>query len=215
MSAKSDRSVCAHRRSCSLIWNASVELHARCVLDEKRSLMRLPRGFLHGSDVAASDCGAAVAVVGDCCDSFVGHFDGSGQLRRLDVVESSPSSDRVSVLEFVPDSADPVAAAPLALRAFDPFPFFCRVFFGEAALLDWPPGVFFNACLTCIVTSFWIIDLASFFASHWMRSWSCCRLAGSSASISIADSSVAWVCMTSLAFFLSVRESSLSRWCWR
>jgi hypothetical protein len=77
-SVKSDRSVCAHRRSCSLTWNISVELHIHCVLDEKRSLMRLPHGFLHGSAIAAADCVATVAVAGDCCDGFVGHFDGSG-----------------------------------------------------------------------------------------------------------------------------------------
>jgi hypothetical protein len=77
-SAKGNRSVCAHRRSCSLIWNVSVELHIRCSIDEKRSLMRLPRGFLHGSAVDAADCVAAVAVAGDCCDGCVGHCGGCG-----------------------------------------------------------------------------------------------------------------------------------------
>jgi hypothetical protein len=43
---------------------------------------------------------------------------------------------------FVPAAAGPSAATPLALQALDPFPFFCRVFFGDAAFLDCPPGVF-------------------------------------------------------------------------
>jgi hypothetical protein len=75
-SAKSDRYVCAHHRSCSLIWSASVEFHVRCSLDEKRSLMRLPRGFLHGSAVADADCVAVVAMAGECCDGC--HCDGCG-----------------------------------------------------------------------------------------------------------------------------------------
>jgi hypothetical protein len=148
--AKSDLSVCAHRRSCSLIWNAIVELHVRCSLDEKRSLMRLPRVFLHGSAVAVPDCVSAVAVDGDCCDGCFGHCDGCSW-HCCDSMCSSRFRRRIECRCRSLFRLRPVAT-PLALRAFNPFPFFCSVFFGEAAFLDWPSGVFFSACLTCTVS---------------------------------------------------------------